>query len=294
MLRCTKRVRCSPGVPLAPPRCRLSLFVSLVPDVAHALHRACAVRARPFSHCTAARSAGGAPPQPDPSPAQVRTARSAESRGCARPCNSLTSPRHPTQDRYLTVPNAMTMVRMVLGPYVAYALLHGEAHAAFVAFAVAGCLDGLDGWVARRFNQASIIGSYLDPLADKVLIASASVALVWTGGLPWWAVFVMVGRDAGLVVGGLLHRARTKPQGVGFFSTDHDSTLRVEPSGLSKTNTALQFLLLTCGLTTAAWGSPGVEAVTALSVLATGTTLASGYGYWHKLPFAATAKARKG
>lgn len=191
------------------------------------------------------------------------------------------------QDRYITVPNALTVIRMGLGPYVSYALLTGQPVAAFDAFVVAGALDGIDGWIARKFNQSSIIGSYLDPLADKVLIACAAGALTWLGVVPWWATLVMVGRDAGLVAGGLWHRVKTKPAGVGFFSTSHSDTLVVEPSGLSKFNTGMQLLCFTSALTHVAFGMPGAEAVTGMAAVATATTVASGYGYWKKLPFAA-------
>lgn len=197
------------------------------------------------------------------------------------------------QDRYITIPNALTMIRMVLAPYVAYCLLHDQAVAAVYSFAVAGALDGIDGWVARRFNQSSVIGSYLDPLADKILVGCTSCALMSVGALPWWSVLIIVGRDAGLIAGGLWHRYTTKPQGVPFFSTSHASTMQVEPSPLSKANTALQVILLTCGLTGAAWGVPTPHIMTGMAALVTGTTFASGYGYWQKIPYAAIVDRAK-
>jgi cardiolipin synthase len=180
---------------------------------------------------------------------------------------------------------------MGMAPFVVSSLLANDPGTALGIFVVAGALDGVDGWIARRFNQGSILGSYLDPLADKVLVAATAVALGLTGGLPAWAVAVMVGRDVLLLGGGLYFRALIVPRDVPFFSTAHMPP--VVPSFLSKTNTALQLLLICCGLTDAVWaGVPGGEAVTALAAITTGTTVASGWDYWTKRPWLPSAKRK--
>ncbi len=73
--------------------------------------------------------------------------------------------------------------------------------------AVAGASDWVDGYIAKNFNQKSVLGSYLDPLADKVLVASVTCACAVQGLLPTWLVGLFIGRDVVLVVGAFAHRA---------------------------------------------------------------------------------------
>lgn len=180
----------------------------------------------------------------------------------------------------------MTVVRMLLAPYVGYSIVGGEYVTAFWTTFVAGALDGLDGWVARRFNQQSVIGSYIDPVADKLLLMITTVALGYQLILSPYLIFVIVGRDVLLLSGGLYMRHLTKPAGVAFFSTSHPDTLKVEPTTLSKANTALQLATCCAGLTSAAWGLPapmsteGAFALAGLSWVTAATTIGSGWDYW--------------
>lgn len=177
-----------------------------------------------------------------------------------------------------TVPNAMTVTRLALAPVVGYALLQGAFVPAAVTLAVAGALDFADGWWARRFHATSILGTFLDPLADKVLLACTALPLAITGVLHPALVFVVVGRDVLLVLGSFIHRARTKPAGEGFFSlTGVD--FAIEPTRLSKVNTALQIALVAAAMVKAGWGVPPTEIIDAASVLVAGTTIATGFQY---------------
>jgi cardiolipin synthase (CMP-forming) len=197
-------------------------------------------------------------------------------------------------DRYLTVPNALTVTRMALAPVVGWLIATGRFEAALYTAAGAGALDAVDGWVARTFAQTSVIGSYLDPLADKLLITCAMVGLVAAGSggvvfVPLWLAALVVGRDALLVAGGLALRAKTKPAGVPFFSTSHSGALAVDPTPVSKANTALQLGLVCAGLTSAAWGvpAPGGLALDALGGAVAATTVVSGIGYFRRHGFRA-------
>ena len=187
-------------------------------------------------------------------------------------------------DRYLTVPNLMTVLRMILAPYVGYCILYDQYQIAFYTALFAGILDGLDGWVARTWkNQASIIGSYLDPLADKLLITIATICLGYQNILSPYLVFLIIGRDILLIIGGLYLRYTTKPSHVSFFSTSHISTLAVEPTTLSKYNTLLQIFLICLSITSVGWNFPGDKDnvyIQILSILVAGTTFFSGLGYW--------------
>lgn len=78
--------------------------------------------------------------------------------------------------------------------------MRSEYQAAFLLGAVAGATDGLDGWLARRFDWRSKLGAYLDPIADKPLVVLGYVALGLRGVVPWWLVSLVLARDAIIVV----------------------------------------------------------------------------------------------
>ena len=98
-------------------------------------------------------------------------------------------------------------------------------------FVGAGITDGLDGWIAKKFNCVTRLGSILDPIADKVLIVSTYVVLVLLGDLPFWLLLLIVFRDLGIIGGYLI------------LDTLHDS-VPLHPSFLSKVNTVLQIILV--------------------------------------------------
>ena len=77
----------------------------------------------------------------------------------------------------MTIPNIITLIRFLLVPAVVFALLTGEMGWALVGFLVAGISDGVDGFIARQFDQRSELGAYLDPMADKLLLVSVFVVL---------------------------------------------------------------------------------------------------------------------
>jgi cardiolipin synthase len=96
----------------------------------------------------------------------------------------------------VTLPNFITTCRIALTPFVVLAILAGNCRRALVLCAVAGCSDGLDGFLARSFNWKSRLGAYLDPIADKLLLTSVYVSLAVASMVPWWLVWLVIGRDA--------------------------------------------------------------------------------------------------
>lgn len=100
--------------------------------------------------------------------------------------------------RTLNVPNAITLARIALVPLLLYVLLgrlpYGQFWAALV-FAVGALTDGVDGYIARRTGQVTAVGKLIDPLADKLLVAAALVALVERGALSSWVVLVILARE---------------------------------------------------------------------------------------------------
>lgn len=131
------------------------------------------------------------------------------------------------------IPNALTLFRLgLIVPFVVYLLNH-EYTTAFYIFFLAGLTDGFDGWLARHFHWQSFFGSFVDPLADKLLVASSFISLALLGSLPWWLVILVFLRDV------------TISMGVVAWYWFIRKKLDFEPTLLSKINTTLQLMLVT-------------------------------------------------
>ena len=107
----------------------------------------------------------------------------------------------------INLPNLFTLARLVLAPFVAASILRGAYERALILFFIAGLSDALDGFLARRLRKTTALGAYLDPVADKVLLAVIYISLGAAGAIPWWTVVVVFGRDLfilGMVSWGLL------------------------------------------------------------------------------------------
>jgi cardiolipin synthase len=117
-----------------------------------------------------------------------------------------------------TVPNAVTLVRLLLMPVCAYLLATGRYGWGIALTAVVGSTDWVDGWLARRTGQVSRLGQLLDPLADRLLIASVAIALVVREVVPWQAAVLLVARDLVLLCGWpVLKRRGIEPPDVIFL-----------------------------------------------------------------------------
>ncbi|QND52558.1 CDP-alcohol phosphatidyltransferase family protein [Phyllobacterium sp. 628] len=131
----------------------------------------------------------------------------------------------------MTVPNYITIFRFILVPFIVMALLSNYVGAALIGFIVAGVSDGVDGYIARRYDQRSELGAYLDPIADKLLLVTLFVVLGFLKELPVWLVVIVVSRDI-LIIGAVL------------LSTVMANPVEMRPLLVSKANTALQILLV--------------------------------------------------
>jgi len=129
------------------------------------------------------------------------------------------------------IPNLITAARIILVWPMVFALLDGRFGAALGLFALAGLSDGIDGFLARRFGWFSRLGAVLDPLADKLLVISAYLALGWESLIPLWLVAAVIVRDAVIVGGAAAYRL--------LFGH-----LEMEPTVTSKFNTFLQISLV--------------------------------------------------
>lgn len=103
-----------------------------------------------------------------------------------------------------TLPNLLTLARVAAIPFLAVLLLARRYDMALPVLFLTGISDALDGYLARRLNQASRLGQVLDPAADKLLLFTVYLTLAWTGALPWWITGLVIGRDVVIVLGALL------------------------------------------------------------------------------------------
>jgi len=129
------------------------------------------------------------------------------------------------------LPNLITVFRFLLVPPIVLLLLNHYYSEALLVFAVAGFSDALDGFLAKRYGWASRLGGLLDPLADKLLLVSAFVALGWLGLIPAWLVVLVILRDLVIVSGAAIYHVRIEQ-------------LDAVPSLVSKLNTFTQILLV--------------------------------------------------
>ncbi|HNQ15667.1 MAG TPA: CDP-alcohol phosphatidyltransferase family protein, partial [Pyrinomonadaceae bacterium] len=148
-----------------------------------------------------------------------------------------------------TIPNLLTFLRMALIPVFASLLFYGYSGWALVVFVIAGVSDGIDGFVARRFNQQSELGTILDPIADKLLMTVAFIVLTMPNVLqpvrhlpvPFWVTASVIGRDVLIVTVAVSINVMTGFRGF-------------KPSWLGKASTTVQVLAVTLILVAAVFG----------------------------------------
>lgn len=106
----------------------------------------------------------------------------------------------PVSTRVLTVPNVLSTLRLVAVPFFLWAIISEHDALALVLLLVSGLTDYLDGKIARAYNLESRLGQLLDPVADRLYIASTLVGLAWRDILPWWVVGILFAREAFMAV----------------------------------------------------------------------------------------------
>jgi cardiolipin synthase (CMP-forming) len=164
------------------------------------------------------------------------------------------------------LPNLICILRIVLIWPIVRALGAAEYGIALALFACAAVSDGLDGYLAKRFNWTSDLGKVLDPLADKLLLVVVFVAATWLGLVPWWLTATAVARDVMIGLGAVVFTLWFGP-------------LQGRPTIISKVNTAVQLGYLVAVIVSAASGFPPTEILAALAWLTLATTVISGLDY---------------
>lgn len=129
----------------------------------------------------------------------------------------------------MNVPNLLTLLRILLVPIIVIFLMQGAFLKALIVLAISGITDALDGFLARILNQQTVLGSYLDPIADKALLASCFVTLSIKGVIPGWLTVIVISRDFIILVGIAILSIMSIPY-------------EIRPSLVSKITTALQLL----------------------------------------------------
>lgn len=104
-------------------------------------------------------------------------------------------------DLPINIPNILTVVRILLTPLFVIFLLKDMFLHALIVFTVAGISDALDGLIARCFNQRTVLGAYIDPIADKLLAMSAFISLAVLKIIPSWLAVIVISRDILIVLG---------------------------------------------------------------------------------------------
>ena len=132
----------------------------------------------------------------------------------------------------MSIPNLITLGRILAVPVILWAITSGEMRIAFVLFLVAGLSDLIDGFLAKRFGMATELGAYLDPLADKAMIVAIYVALGIVEAIPRWLVILVVSRDIMIVSAVILSWLVDKP-------------VQLKPLTVSKLNTVAQIVYAT-------------------------------------------------
>jgi cardiolipin synthase len=127
----------------------------------------------------------------------------------------------------VSIPNIITLGRILLVPFIVWAIASSQMEIAFAIFIIAGVSDAVDGFLAKRFDMASELGALLDPVADKALLVSIYVSLGIWGAVPRWIVILVVSRDI-MIVGAVI------------VSWLYGKPIPMKPLMVSKLNTAAQ------------------------------------------------------
>lgn len=174
----------------------------------------------------------------------------------------------------MNLPNLISMARLLSVPLTIWLILEGRFLFAFWMFIAAGVSDAVDGFLARRYNARSVLGGYLDPLADKALLVSVYVTLGQVGEIDSLLVILVVSRDVMIIGGSLLLLVLT-------------DSFEIDPLALSKINTVVQIVFAALVLGKLGLAVDDRRAVEMLAYVVAATTLASGAAYlvtwWRRL-----------
>lgn len=170
----------------------------------------------------------------------------------------------------MNLPNTLTILRILSIPVFVICLLYDRFFLALFIFIGAGITDGLDGLIARFYHQRTVIGSYLDPIADKLMLTTAFIVLAVLGIIPGWLTVIVIARDVIILLGILI-----------LDLTSHQ--VKIDPIFLGKSSTVLQMVAIGWSLLTPSfvvmkalfpaiiWVTAGLTALSGLHYIYIGT-----------------------
>lgn len=194
------------------------------------------------------------------------------------------------KDNIYTIPNLLTATRIITAPFIGYFIVNHNSVMAISIFIYSCITDFVDGFIARKFNQKSVLGSILDPIADKFLMTICTISMAYIHSIPTYLATLIIGRDIILSLMSLYYRYSTLPVPKTFKRYINISipTVSLHPNMLSKVNTAFQMIYLGSLVLKPGIESilPSVEYITNFNLFLSGfeilvacTTLSSGLTY---------------
>lgn len=148
-----------------------------------------------------------------------------------------TSPDQTKKDQIWTIPNILTFARIGTSPILGYLVINEYYSAALSLFIVSGLTDLLDGWIARRYpSQASALGSFLDPFADKMLVGIVVISLAYVHLIPLWLLTLILSRDIAIMcaAGYLRIKSVPPPRTLKKILNMKNATVQLYPTFVSK------------------------------------------------------------
>ncbi|KAI0557711.1 CDP-alcohol phosphatidyltransferase [Gracilaria domingensis] len=178
------------------------------------------------------------------------------------------------------VANMVTCGRIAIAPVIGYWIMNNEYDLALGGLMFAAISDWLDGVLARRLKLHTVIGSYMDPAADKLLITISSVGLASQQIIPMWLVSLIISRDVGLITGWIALTRRSNPHASFQDLVQVIQRSAMEPILISKLNTSFQIALAFAGVLNAGeMGTLSNGTLQTIGLATAATTCASGLAY---------------
>ncbi|CAG8458070.1 12412_t:CDS:2 [Ambispora leptoticha] len=189
--------------------------------------------------------------------------------------------KFPIKENIYTLPNLLTLSRLIAGPIIGSFILKEEYKIALGIFMFAGFTDLLDGIIARRYNMKTMLGTVMDPAADKMLMTVMTITLAMKDLLPFPLATVILGRDAGLVLASFYYRyiSLPPPKTLSRYFDFSIPSAEVRPTFISKINTVLQLALVGATVAGPVFEWKHASALVVLQCTVAGTTVLSGLSY---------------
>jgi cardiolipin synthase len=177
------------------------------------------------------------------------------------------------------IPNLVSCIRILLIVPIAMALAHHELPRTLWLFGAAAVSDAADGFLARRFGWQTKLGAVLDPIGDKLILATVFIMLAMLQYIPLWLTVTVLARDVIIVSGAIAYRLLLGP-------------VEARPSIISKLNTVCQMLFVLAVICALQFGSPPAWGILALGALVFVSVVVSGIDYVWVYARQATQEAR--